>query len=502
MNSQDKQLHFLMFPLMAQGHMIPMVDIARMLAERGAKITVVTTPGNAARFERVLARTAETGLSIDLIQLKFPSEEAGLPEGCENFDMLPSLDLIPKFLLAASKMQQPAEKRFEELKLRPNCIISDMCLPWTINIARQLNIPRISFPGICCFCLICSHKVHSSKVLDHISSENERFVVPDLPDRIEMTKAQISVPSKDWKEVADQMVNAEIGSYGVIVNSFEELEPAYVRDYKKMRNSKVWCIGPVSLCNKEDIDKAERGNKSIVDAHQCLKWLDSWKSSSVVYVCLGSACNLTSPQLIELGLGLEASNKPFIWVIRGGTSTTEELQKWIKEDGFEERTKKKGLVIWGWAPQVVILSHPAVGAFLTHCGWNSILEGVCTGVPMVTWPLSGDQFPNEKLVAQVLNIAITLGVEKPMIWGEEEKVGVQVKRETVKSVLEEVLDGGEECKERRERARKLAEMAKRTVEEDGSSYSNMTLFLEEIMQLGSRSDQHEVYGYEKEMCYV
>ncbi|PON31767.1 UDP-glucuronosyl/UDP-glucosyltransferase [Parasponia andersonii] len=492
MASQAKQLHFLLFPLMAQGHMIPMVDIARMLAKRGAMVTIVTTPHNAARFERVLTRAIETGLRIQIIQLKFPSEEAGLPEGCENFDMLPSLDLASKLFAAASMLQQPAEKSFEELTPQPNCIIADMCLPWTINIARKHNIPRISFHGVCCFCLLCLHNVRSSKVLDHVDSETEYFIVPDLPDQIEVTKAQLPVLlTSNLKEFHDQMIEAEIGSYGAIINSFEELEPAYIRDYKKVRKDKIWCIGPASLCNKDDLDKAQRGNKSSVDEYQCLKWLDSWKPSSVVYVCLGSLCNLVYSQLIELGLGLEASNRPFIWVIRGGTSMSEELVKWLKEDGFEERTKGRGMVILGWAPQVLLLSHPAVGAFLTHCGWNSTLEGVCAGVPMVTWPLFADQFLNEKLVAQILNVAISLGSEATSKWGEEEQeqVGIKVKTDTIKCVLERVLDEGEESKERRERARKLGEIAKRAVEEGGSSHLNMTLFLEEIMQLGTYSQR-------------
>ncbi|KAF4388127.1 hypothetical protein F8388_014810 [Cannabis sativa] len=493
MATKNKQLHFVLFPLMAQGHMIPMVDIAKMLAKRGAQITIVTTPGNAARFEKVFARAIETGLSIHLIKLKFHSKEVGLPEGCENFDTMPSLDCVKKLLHAASMMQLPAEKELEELKLRPSCIIADMCLPWTINIARKFNIPRISFHGVCCLLLLSVHNIRSSKILDNVSSETERFVIPYLAERIEVTKAQLPAAptNSDLKEFHDQMIEAEQGSYGAIINSFEELEPAFVKDYKNVRNGKVWCIGPVSLCNKDELDKAQRGNKSCVDEHHCLKWLNLWEPASVIYVCLGSLCNLVVPQLIELGLGLEASNKPFVWVIRGGTSTSEEVEKWMKEDGFEERTKERGLVIRGWAPQVLILSHSAVGVFLTHCGWNSTLEGISAGVPMVTWPLFADQFLNEKLVVQVLNIAVSLGFEQPMKWGEEEKVGVKVKRETIKSALEEMLDDGEECKERRERARWLGEMAKRAVEEGGSSHLNMTLFLEEIMQHGSSDHQLE-----------
>ncbi|MED6203317.1 UDP-glycosyltransferase, partial [Stylosanthes scabra] len=110
---------------------------------------------------------------------------------------------------------------------------------------------------------------------------------------------------------------------------------------------------------------------------------------------------------------MEATNKPFIWVIRDGKHL-QELENWIKEEGFEERNKDKGLIIRGWAPQVLILSHPAIGGFVTHCGWNSTLEGITAGVPMITWPLFADQFLNEKLVTHVLKVGVSLGVEVPM----------------------------------------------------------------------------------------
>lgn len=89
-------------------------------------------------------------------------------------------------------------------------------------------------------------------------------------------------------------------------------------------------------------------------------------------------------------------------------------------------------MIWGWAPQVLILSHPAIGGFLTHCGWNSTLEGVCAGVPMITWPLFAEQFYNEKFIVQVLRIGVRVGAEYAVKWGEEEKFGVLRKKEEVK----------------------------------------------------------------------
>jgi UDP:flavonoid glycosyltransferase YjiC (YdhE family) len=110
------------------------------------------------------------------------------------------------------------------------------------------------------------------------------------------------------------------------------------------------------------------------------------------------------------------------------------MEKWLLGDGFEERVKGRGLLIRGWASQVLILSHPAIGGFLTHCGWNLTLERICGGIPMITMPLFDERFFNEKLIVQVLEIGVRVGVEVDAVmhWGEEEKFGVLMKRENVK----------------------------------------------------------------------
>lgn len=476
---------------MAQGHIIPMMDIARLLAQHGAIVTIFTTPKNASRFTSVISRAVSSGLQIQLVQLQFPSKEVGLPEGCENFDMIPSTNMMYNLFNGIVMLQKQAEEFFPALTPKPSCIISDFCIPWTAQLAEKYHIPRISFHGFSCFCLHCMDMIRSSKVDESITSESEYFTVPGIPDQIQVTKDQIPGQMDNnidsMKSYREQMNDAEIRSYGVIINTFEELEPAYVKGYKKERNDKVWCIGPVSLCNKDDLDKAQRGNGASTNEHHCLKWLDLQQPKSVVYACLGSLCNLIPSQIMELALALEATERPFIWAIREGYKF-EELEKWISEDGFEERTKGRGLIIRGWAPQVLILSHPSIGGFLTHCGWNSTLEGISAGVPLVTWPLFADQFLNEKLVVQVLRIGVSLGVEIPLKWGEEEKTGVLVKKEDIKKAICMLMDEGEEGKERRERARKLSELAKRAVEKGGSSHLNMTLLIQDIMQQASKEE--------------
>ncbi|MBA0854409.1 hypothetical protein Goshw_030104, partial [Gossypium schwendimanii] len=151
------------------------------------------------------------------------------------------------------------------------------------------------------------------------------------------------------------------------------------------------------------------------------------------------------PELIELGLGLEASNKPFIWVLRGNDTTSNQVEKWIKEDGFEERIKGRGLVVVGWAPQ----------------------------------------FSNEKLVVQILKIGVSLGICKPTKFGDE-KSGFMLKKEDVKNAIAQLMDEGNEGIERRKRAKEFGEKAKKAVEVGGSSYINMTLLVQDIIQQSSK----------------
>lgn len=317
-----------------------------------------------------------------------------------------------------------------------------------------------------------------------VPSDRELFPIPGMPVDVKIARSQLPgsfVALPDLDDIRDQMQVAESNAYGVVVNTFSELEAGCVEEYENAINKKVWCIGPVSLCNREVVDKFERGNRASIDERNCLDWLDSRKPQSVIYACLGSQCRLVPAQLIELGLGLEASGHSFIWVIKTGDGF-EEVEKWLVEERFEERIEGRGLLIKGWAPQVLILSHGAIGGFLTHCGWNSTIEGVCSGVPMITWPMFAEQFLNEKLVVEVLGIGIRVGVELPVRWGEEERVGVVVMKEQVADAVEMLMGGGgEEVEKRRMRAADLRVMAMSKMEDGGSAHFNISLLIQDIM---------------------
>jgi UDP-glucosyl transferase 73C len=472
---------------MAPGHLLPMVDMAKLLARRKVKVTIITTPLNSIQFKASIDREIQLGSQIQIVNIKFPNVESGIPEGCESVDTLPSMDLMSNFYIALCKLKNPLENIFENLRPIPNCVISDKHITCVAEIAMKFKVSRIIFDGTNCFHLLCNHNLRNLN--GRIPNEGN-FFVPGMPDQIELRKCQLPGlfnpgENKKLNSFREEVREIEKYSYGIVVNSFEELEEEYVKEYKRVSGYKVWCVGPVSLCNNDKLDKVERGKKIInlndESENKILNWLDLWPSNSVIYVCLGSLNRATPQQLKEVGLGLEATKRPFIWVLRGAYGK-DEMDKWLIEEGFEERVKNRGFLIKGWAPQVLILSHKAIGVFLTHCGWNSTLEGICGGVPLVTFPMFAEQFYNEKVVVQVVKNGVSLGAQSAVHLGEEEKFCVVVKKENVRDAIEKVMGEGEENEKIRERARKYADLAKDALEEGGSSYHNMTRLIEDIMQ--------------------
>ncbi|KAL8216952.1 hypothetical protein R6Q57_023789 [Mikania cordata] len=479
---EPNQLHFLVVPLGSPGHYIPTMDMAKILAQHGVRVTIVTTPVNAIRFGSILDQAIQSGLPISFLEFQLSYMKFGIPEGCESMDDLPNMGLAHDLFLAHSSLQQEVEQYIEKLNPRPNCILSGTYLLWTGETAKKFQIPRIAFDGMNCFTQMCNHVLYLSKVHESVN-ESDSFVLPGLPDRIELTRSQLSFAfnsgSKDVKDFIEKLRVSESEAYGIVINSFQELEQEYANAYQKVKEDKAWCIGPLSLCHKDASEKVQRGNRSSIDRNKCINWLDSQENKSVIYVCLGSISRLEPAQLIELALALESSKKPFIWVVRAGHKT-EKIENWIDEEGFEERTKDRGLLIHGWAPQLLVLSHPAIGAFLTHCGWNSALEGISAGVPMVTWPQFQEQFYNEKLLVQVLRIGVSVGAQKVVHLGEEEKSGVVVKSEEFIKAIEMVMEDGKESEDRRNRAKELSKMSNEAIEEGGSSHKNMTRLIQDI----------------------
>ncbi|XP_020234971.1 soyasapogenol B glucuronide galactosyltransferase [Cajanus cajan] len=479
--SQSQQLNVIFLPYPAPGHMNPMVDTARLFAKHGVSVTIITTPANASTFQKAIDSDFSSGYCIRTHVIQFPTSQVGLPDGVENVKDITSREMLDKISVGISMLQDQIELLFQEMQ--PDCLVTDMLYPWTVESAAKLGIPRIYFYSSSYFTRCASHFIQQHKPHERLFSDNQRFSVPGLPHNIEMTTLQLEewVRTKnDFTDHLNAIYESESRSFGTLYNSFHELEGDYEQLYESTKGVKCWSVGPVSAClNKGDEEKANRGHREeLLQESEWLNWLNSKQNESVLYISFGSLIRLPHSQLLEIALGLQNSGHVFIWVIRkrnrDGDSSLQDFEQKMKES-------KKGCIIWNWAPQLLILDHPAIGGIVTHCGWNSILESLSAGLPMVTWPVFADQFYNEKLVVDVLKIGVPVGSKENKFWMS---IGVDaaVRREDIaKAVI--LLMGSKESREMRRRARKLGEASKKTIEEGGSSYNNLVQLLDKLKSL-------------------
>ncbi|KAI4371866.1 hypothetical protein MLD38_010166 [Melastoma candidum] len=251
-----------------------------------------------------------------------------------------------------------------------------------------------------------------------------------------------------------------------IINSFEELEPV-VLDALSSLIPNVYTIGPLHLLvqriqQQNSVSKHVSGSlwEEQVD---CLNWLDLQEPGSVLYVNFGSIAFLTYEQLVEFAMGLANSGRPFLWVLRMDLVNGEQA---ILPPGFGNETKDRGFLS-GWCPQEKVLNHASVGGFLTHCGWNSILESLSAGVPMICWPSFGDQQTNSRYVCDEWKVGL--------------EVGVDVRRENVEKVIRELL-GGETGKELKQRAMEWKWRSAEAVSSTGSSTKSLEKFLAQVFE--------------------
>ncbi|KAK2413889.1 hydroquinone glucosyltransferase [Trifolium repens] len=253
---------------------------------------------------------------------------------------------------------------------------------------------------------------------------------------------------------------------GILINSFFELESSTIKALGQKFIGKIsfFPVGPITQIGSSN-------NGDVVDELECLKWLKKQPQNSVLYVSFGSGGTLSQRQINELAFGLELSAQRFIWVLRAPSDSVSAtyLEDAYSDDplkflpkGFLERTKEKGFILASWAPQVEILKQDSVGGFLSHCGWNSILESIQEGVPIVAWPLFAEQAMNAVMLSDGLKVAIRLKFEDDEIVEKDEIAKV------VKCLME-----GDDGKEMRNRMKSLKDSAEKALKDDGSSIEIM-----------------------------
>jgi len=450
------------------------MQLAKVLYARGFYITFVNT-------EYIQQRLLRSG-SVDSLKpqpdFRFETIPDGLPpEHCRTSNLAElCLSLSDNGPLYLDKLIDKMKHLQTEGAVPPlTCIIYDGVLSFTQKTARKLGVPRVSFwthsaCGFSAFFFVpllvdngylplkderCFTNGYMEQIISCIPGMPS-LRVKDLPKTFQVTDSS-NYMFQFFRSEAQAALEADL----VILNTFYELDPPIV-DALRNRLPSLFTIGPLVLQAESGNDRMSDISASIwTEETGCVKWLDGQEPCSVIYVCFGSITVMSDEELLEFAWGLEASRQPFLWAIRPDLLHG---QSAVLPCEFLEKVESRSFFV-SWAPQMRVLSHPSVGGFLTHSGWNSTLESICAGVPMISWPSFSEQLTNSRFVAKVWKIGLA--------------INEIVKRELVEDMVGRLMRG-EEGRQMRKRIGELRDASMRAVGKGGSSYNSMEKFVQEI----------------------
>ncbi|XP_010277529.1 PREDICTED: putative UDP-rhamnose:rhamnosyltransferase 1 [Nelumbo nucifera] len=387
MENEKDNLHIVMFPWLAFGHMLPFLELSKCLAQRGHRISFVTSPRNIQRLPQIPPSLSHL---INLVNLPLPPVD-NLPENTEATIDLP-YDKIQYLKKAFDGLEEPLTRFLEASS--PDWVIYDFAPHWLPPITNKLGLLGACFNIFNAAAQVFIVSPSSMMGEEDPRSEAEHFTVPpkwipfpsNLAFRLHEIRRIFDAVQENVAGVSDifRFESTVRGSDIIAIRSCVEFEAQWLRllneEICRKPNVPVGLLPP----SVQDIREGDDDESWIA----IREWLDKQKSRSVVYIALGSEATLSHEDETELALGLELSRLPFFWVLRRppGSSAAEELPT-----GFEDRTRSRGVVCRGWAPQMKILAHPSVGVFLTHCGWSSAIEALGWEVPLVLLPLTSTQ---------------------------------------------------------------------------------------------------------------
>ncbi|KAG6786799.1 hypothetical protein POTOM_008416 [Populus tomentosa] len=362
-------LHIVIFPWSAFGHILPFFHFSKALAEAGVHVSFVSTPRNIQRLPAISPTLAPL---INLVELPFPALDVkyGLPEGAEATVDIPT-EKIQYLKIAYDLLQHPFKQFVAEKS--PNWIIVDFCSHWAVDIAKEYGIRLIYlsiFSGA-----MGAFMGHPG---NFVGDGQKRF--RGSPESLTSPPEWITFPSS----VAFRGYEAK--------NICIEFEGEYMDVYQKIMSKQVI---PIGLLPPEKPEKRE-----ITDGtwNTIFEWLDNQEHESVVFVGFGSECKLTKDQVYEIAYGLELSKLPYLWALRKPTWAATDLD--VLPPEFNNKTSEKGIVSIGWAPQLELLSHPSIGGSLFHSGWGSVIETLQYGLCLIVLPFIADQGLNARLLVE------------------------------------------------------------------------------------------------------
>ncbi|XP_062186574.1 DIMBOA UDP-glucosyltransferase BX8-like [Phragmites australis] len=430
-----------MFPLPFRSHITPMLQLAGLLRARGLGVTVLHTDFNAPD-------------AAQHPEFTFVSIRESLPEEV----VAANADMVEQMVGLNTACEAPFQAALRGLLHRQEprdvaCVVVDGQWYAMLGAARRAGVPALVLRADSAATFLSMLATPRLCAAGYFPIEEERLdeLVPGLePLRV---RDLIRVDGSDEETVlrfitliADAM---RASSSGVVLNTFDALEAPELAKIERELSHPAFAVGPLHMVSPAAVEHGlhapDRG---------CLAWLDAHPPRSVLYVSLGSVARVDRSVFEEMAWGLASSSVPFLWVVRPGfvRGVSEDVPQ--MPDGVNEEVRNRGKVV-AWAPQREVLAHTAIGAFWTHCGWNSTMETICEGVPMLAQPCFADQTVNARYVTRR--------------WGIGLQVGEVFERATVAKAITRLMDGEQGAHASRERARLLKMQTSQCIVKGGSA---------------------------------
>uniref|UniRef100_A0A0C9RK22 Glycosyltransferase n=1 Tax=Wollemia nobilis TaxID=56998 RepID=A0A0C9RK22_9CONI len=480
-------VHAVVFLYPLQGHIIPTYNLAKKIAANGVLVTLVCTEGCYARITK--ANGGRDPFADEATSLALPITTALVSDGLPaDFDRSLHFEDFDYSLL--NKMESHVEEFMRELQAKEppiSCIIADTFFVWAERIAKKFRVPYASFwtePA-----MVFSIYYNWNLLIQnghHPFRGNEADVINYIPGTRDLIITDLPSYLQEWdvSTLVHRVIYAAFqsvrGADWIISNTVHELEAQIVEEVEAQARIPYLSVGP--LLPSHLVDGQGVGVKvgaSMWAESDCRNWLDGKAKSMVIYVSFGSYAHVSKAQIIELAMGLLQSQRLFVWVLRPDIVASDEQD--ILPEGFLQKCKGQGMVVQ-WTSQLDMLSHPSVGGFLTHCGWNSVMESLWLGVPMLAFPLLTDQYTNCRLVVDEWQVAMRLGRTRRSLHNMRSDL---VGREEIARTVEKFMDmDGEEGGKIRSNVHNVREVMKKAVLNGGSSPKNLGLFVEELKARG------------------
>ncbi|KAK1365267.1 Glycosyltransferase [Heracleum sosnowskyi] len=459
--------HFLLLSLPAQSHINPTLQLAKILTRHGAHVTFATTTSGLRRLNNL---PTVPGLS-------YATFSDGKDQDSDESEDVKKKENVDDYLSTLGRVgPQNIKTLLHQLSTDGspvNFIVYTVVLPWVAEVARDMHIPSAFLFIQCAIAFTIFHRFFNSH--DGLHADNDDFRLETsikLPNMSLFTSHDIPsflVPSNEYHSSMIPVFREHIQTLEkdpnpcVLINTFDALEKDFIHSFPGIKLFPIGPLLPSAISDKHDLDdKSFGGHMFQSPTDNYLSWLDLKPDRSVVYVSFGSLMVLTETQKEEILQGLRESGRPFLWVIR--EIKDEELSSIREKNCISEEI---GMIV-PWCSQVEVLSHRATGCFVTHCGWNSTLESITSGVPVVGCPSFSEQKTNMKIIEELWGNGIRV---------KENEEGVFV-REEIRRCLDIVMGEEEQGNKIKGNAMKWKILAIEAVKEGGSSRNNLLSFLE------------------------